>query len=205
MIALITNLSGELREFVDDYSHGNVVFGKIQYIQDEKTEFSQLGFISEEMDIKGRPKQFTKNFECPIDYKLVGLTKPDVNTIQCVYSLDKNTEYNLYSLDILTKDNIKDFTSEEITGNNTQSKYTKKFSLHVDSNTNFRLIDTDLVMSFDNSSKEYTFATKLRYLLDDIDIGTKNGSRLSSYHLMSQDEYPDETEQLKTTSLDSFV
>lgn len=205
LIALITNLSGELREFVDDYSHGNVVFGKIQYIQDEKTEFSQLGFISEEMDIKGRPKQFTKNFECPIDYKLVGLTKPDVNTIQCVYSLDKNTEYNLYSLDILTKDNIKDFTSEEITGNNTQSKYTKKFSLHVDSNTNFRLIDTDLVMSFDNSSKEYTFATKLRYLLDDIDIGTKNGSRLSSYHLMSQDEYPDETEQLKTTSLDSFV
>ena len=133
------------------------------------------------------------------------MTKPDINTIQCVYSLDKNTEYNLYSLDILTKDNIKDFTREEITGGKTQSKYTKTFSLQVDGNTNFRLIDTDLVMSFDNSRKEYTFATRLKYLFDDIDIGTKNGSSLSSYHSMSQDEYPDESEPLKTTSLDSFT
>ena len=205
LVALVTNLSGDIRESVEDYSHGNVVFGKIQYIQDERTQFSQIGFTDEEIDLKGRPKQFTKNFECPIDYKLVGLTKPDVNTIQCVYTLVKNTEYDLYSLDILTKDNIKDFTREEITGSETRRKYTKTFSLQVDDNTNFRLIDTDLVMSFDNSNKEYTFATKLRYLLDDMDIGTKNGSSLSSYHSMSQDEYPDESEPLKTTSLDSFV
>ena len=127
LVALVTNLSGDIRESVEDYSHGNVVFGKIQYIQDERTQFSQIGFTDEEIDLKGRPKQFTKNFECPIDYKLVGLTKPDVNTIQCVYTLDKNTEYDLYSLDILTKDNIKDFTREEITGSETRRKYTKTF------------------------------------------------------------------------------
>lgn len=200
LMALVTDLSGKMQENVDNYSHGNVVFGKIQYIQDEKKDLQYLGFTDQEFDLKGQPKYFTKNFECETNHKLIGIIKPEVNTIQCVYVDDSQDSETSYHIDIITKDNIKDFTALEIK----EPNYTNTFPITVEKTVNFKILGTDLAMSYNNLEKEYTFVTKLRYLQDDINIGTENGSNLSSYNLMSEDEYPDRNDLLKTTSIDSF-
>lgn len=200
LMALVTDLSGKMQEKVDNYSHGNVVFGKIQYIQDEKKDLQHLGFTDQEFDLNGQPKYFTKNFECETNHKLIGIIKPEVNIIQCVYVDDSNDSETSYHIDIITKDNIKDFTALEIK----EPNYTNTFPITVEKTVNFKILGTDLAMSYNNLEKEYTFVTKLRYLQDDINIGTENGSSLSSYNLMSEDEYPDRNDLLKTTSIDSF-
>ena len=116
------------------------------------------------------------------------------------YASDTNFEFTSYHIDIITKDNIKDFTALEIK----EPNYTNTFPITVEKTVNFKILGTDLAMSYNNLEKEYTFVTKLRYLQDDINIGTENGSSLSSYNLMSEDEYPDRNDLLKTTSIDSF-
>ena len=102
LMALVTDLSGKMRDHVDNYSHGNVVFGKIQYIQDEKKDLQHLGFTDQEFDLKGQPKYFTKNFECETNHKLIGIIKPEVNAIQCVYVDDSQDLETSYHIDIIT-------------------------------------------------------------------------------------------------------